>query len=275
MISINLLRAAATLLALLPALLAPAFSQGAQPAAGPTVVAFGLFGEQSVFESEAKGAARIVADRFGVTRTIVRANTKTRADATLQTLAATLKLAGKTMDAEREVLFLILTSHGSPDGLAIEAGSRHEMLSPFGLAAMLDAAGVRRRVVIVSACYSGIFIPALANADTLVITAADADHPSFGCRDGAEWTYFGDAFFNVALRRTADLRKAFVLARALVGKRERREGFAASNPQIAGGESVEPLLGPKRAMPAPAPHVPDVTDRRPIPSSGPLQISPR
>ena len=29
------------------------------------VVAFGLFGDQSVFESEAKGAARIVADRLG------------------------------------------------------------------------------------------------------------------------------------------------------------------------------------------------------------------
>ncbi|MGC2716698.1 MAG: hypothetical protein WA366_25315 [Pseudolabrys sp.] len=31
----------------------------------------------------------------------------------------------------------------------------------------------------------------------LVITAADADHPSFGCQDKAKWTYFGDASFNV------------------------------------------------------------------------------
>jgi len=279
MISPNPLRTAAAALGLLLALLAPPGSLAAQSARPATVVAFGLFGEQSVFESEAKGAARIVADRFGVAKTIVRANTKTRADATIRTLAATLKSAGRAMDADHEVLFLILTSHGSPAGLAVEAGSRREMLSPSALAAMLDAAGVRRRVVIISACYSGVFIPALANADTLVITAADADHPSFGCRDGAEWTYFGDAFFNVALRRTANLREAFALARTLVRKRERQDGFAASNPQIAGGENVEPLPVSKRAMPAsasaPAPHAPDVTDRRPIPSSGPLQISPR
>jgi len=45
-----------------------------------------------------------------------------------------------------------------------------------------------------------MIIPGLANPDTLVITAADADHPSFGCRDKAKWTYFGNAFFNIALR---------------------------------------------------------------------------
>src|SRR5262249_1773713 len=39
-----------------------------------TIAAFGLYGDQSVFESEAKGAARIVADRFGGSPVIVRAN---------------------------------------------------------------------------------------------------------------------------------------------------------------------------------------------------------
>ena len=68
--------------------------------------------------------------------------------------------------------------------------------------------------MVISACYSGVFIPRLANADTLVITAADGDHASFGCEDRAKWTYFGDAFFNVALRRTTRLKDAFVQARA-------------------------------------------------------------
>jgi Peptidase C13 family len=48
---------------------------------------------------------------------------------------------------------------------------------------MLARTGVRHRVVVISACYSGVFIPRLANPDMLVITAADADHPSFGCRE--------------------------------------------------------------------------------------------
>jgi hypothetical protein len=102
--------------------------------------------------------------------------------------------------------------------------------------------GVRHKVVIISACYSGVFFPRLANPDTLVITAADANHPSFGCEDKAMWTYFGDAFFNVALRRAESLKDAFATARALVGKRELREHFEPSDPLMAGGANVQPLL---------------------------------
>jgi hypothetical protein len=105
---------------------------------------------------------------------------------------------------------------------------------------MLARTGMRYKVVVISACYSGAFIPRLANPDTLVITAADADHPSFGCRDKAKWTYFGNAFFNVALRQAKSLKDA--LARSLVKKREVHERFEPSNPLMAGGESVRPLL---------------------------------
>jgi len=226
------------LLALAPASVVRAAEAGPKVA----VVAFGLFGDQSVFESEAKGAARIVADRFGGGPVIVRANTRSRSDATVETLAATLDSAAKEMDAENDILVLILTSHGSRAGLAVKAGTREDTLWPPTLAAMLNHAGVRHRVVIISACYSGIFIRPLANANTLVITAADAYHPSFGCRDGAQWTYFGDAFFNTAMRHTTSLRDAFTLARQLVRKRELRNGFDPSNPQMAGGENIEPLL---------------------------------
>jgi hypothetical protein len=101
---------------------------------------------------------------------------------------------------------------------------------------------MRYKVVVISACYSGVFVPRLANPDTLIITAADAHHPSFGCRDKARWTYFGDAFFNVALRQARSLKDAFVAARALVTKRERRERLEPSNPQMSGGENVQPLV---------------------------------
>jgi hypothetical protein len=117
-----------------------------------------------------------------------------------------------------------------------------ETLKPSTLAEMLERTGVRRKVVVISACYSGVFIPRLANADTLVITAADANHASFGCEDKAKWTYFGDAFFNIALRQTKTLKEAFLLARTLVSKRELRQGFDPSHPQMAGGANVESLL---------------------------------
>ena len=68
---------------------APAFGlQGAETKVATTVIAFGLFGDESVFESEAKGAAQIVASHFGDGPVIVRANTKTREEATPETLAA-------------------------------------------------------------------------------------------------------------------------------------------------------------------------------------------
>jgi Peptidase C13 family len=109
------------------------------------------------------------------------------------------------------------------------------------MANLLGTSPVRRKVLVVSACYAGVY-KALANADTLVITAADADHPSFGCQEGAKWTYFGDAFFNQALRQAAatnePLDQVFAEAAKLVRARELKEGFDPSNPQIAGGADV-------------------------------------
>jgi len=210
-----------------------------------SVVSFGLFGDQGVFRREATGAAQVVADRFGNGPITVQYNSKRGGGATIEALATSLQVAAKEMNAENDVLFLILTSHGSPAGLAVKAGRLSQTLTPSNLADMLARTGVRYKVVVISACYSGVFIPRLANPDTLVITAADAAHPSFGCRDKAKWTYFGNAFFNVALRQAKSLKDAFVVARALVKKRELRERFAPSNPLMTGGENVEPLLIPR------------------------------
>jgi hypothetical protein len=207
-----------------------------------SVVSFGLFGDQGVFRREATGAAQVVAGRFGNGPVNVQYNSKKGGGATIEALAMSLQVAANGMDAENDVLFLILTSHGSRDGLAVKAGRLTQTLTPSNLADILARTSVRHKVVVISACYSGVFIPRLANPDVLVITAADADHPSFGCQDKAKWTYFGDAFFNVALRQARSLKEAFVVARALVRKRELREHFEPSNPLMAGGANVQPLL---------------------------------
>jgi hypothetical protein len=206
------------------------------------IVSFGLFGGQSVFESEARGAAEILSQRLAEALVVVRFNTKRGGTATPSALAAALKAAGRVMDPSEDLLVVALTSHGSPDGLAVTAGRRRGILSPSMLKTMLDASGATYRVLIVSACYSGVFARALAAPRTLVITAASADRPSFGCQDGATWTYFGDAFYNQALRRQASLDTAFAEAKRLVTERERREGFEPSDPQIAGGAEVLALL---------------------------------
>ena len=211
------------------------------------IVSVGLFGPESVFESEAVKAAQILRRWFGATsEPIVRSNRKRGGTANAQSLATSIRAAGATMDPDRNVLVVFLTSHGSPEGLAIVAGRRRGVLTPIALRHMLDASGAKFRIVIISACYSGVFVPVLADARTLVITAAAADRPSFGCEDGATWTYFGDAFFNQALRAAPDLRAAFRRARALVSAREKREGFEPSKPQMVGGADVLTLLAADR-----------------------------
>src|SRR5215212_5483197 len=42
------------------------------------------------------------------------------------TVAASLQAAGAAMDRDKEVLVVVLSSHGSPDGLAIVAGRRED-----------------------------------------------------------------------------------------------------------------------------------------------------
>ncbi|MEE1657939.1 C13 family peptidase [Microvirga sp. CF3062] len=203
------------------------------------ILSFGLWGPQSVFESEAKGAARILEQQFGAKgRSIVRFNTKRRAGATPETLVAAAEAAGRTLDPAEDVVVLVLTSHGAPEGIGLVAGRDTRLVTPGDVRTLLERTKAQHRVVIISACYSGIFARELADARTLVITAAAADKPSFGCRDGATWTYFGDAFFNKALRSDARLDTAFEKARGLVTQREKREGFDPSNPQIAGGSQV-------------------------------------
>src|SRR5918993_2823709 len=203
------------------------------------IVSFGLFGPESVFASEAEKAAQILRERLQPdAQLLVRFNHKRGGIATSATLAKALRSAGQTMDPAKDILVVFLTSHGSPDGLEVVAGPRSETLSPRSFRSMQNASGARDRVVIISACYSGVFARALADPRTLVITAAASDRPSFGCEDRATWTYFGDAFYNQALRRRSTIDAAFTEAKRLVTERERRQGYKPSNPQMAGGSVV-------------------------------------
>ncbi len=205
------------------------------------VVALGLWSDP-VFLSEASGAAHVLAARYGHGGpVIVRANSAGKLVAGPDGIERALAEASRGTDPERDVLFLLLTSHGSPDGIAEKGGGQESLLTPDQLAAMLAKSPFRRKVLIVSACFAGIYT-VLADADTLVITAADATHPSFGCQPEAKWTYFGDAFFNRALRRNTPLIEAFQTARAMIATRETVQGFAPSNPQIAGGANVLAVL---------------------------------
>jgi hypothetical protein len=117
-------------------------------------------------------------------------------------------------------------------------------LSPVELRHALDEAGIKWRVVIVSACYSGVFLDPLKGDGTLVITAADADHSSFGCDDDRDLTYFGEAFLKDSIPTTRTLEEAFRKASKLIEQRETSEHKTRSNPQMSVGAHMrEKLMG--------------------------------
>jgi Peptidase C13 family len=158
-------------------------------------------------------------------------------------LERTLQHLGKLMDPSRDVLFLFLTSHGE-DGLFVVEMPRFDLkpLRPAQLKDMLKRSGIKNSVIVLSACHSGSFLPALADPTTLVIAAARADRSSFGCDDRRQWTYFGEAYFQRALRAEPSFVRAFELARELIARWEAQAKLEPSLPQIGGGETLGPAL---------------------------------
>lgn len=189
--------------------------------------------------------------------------------ATYDNLYDTLAAIGKRMDTREDVLLLFLTSHGTEDHtLYLQVDQDEEdYITPEDLRQALDDAGIRNRVVVLSACYSGGFIPQLHNADTLVLTAARADRPSFGCGNTSNATYFGQAWLVDAMNQTDDMVEAFGIAGRAISEREKQEGELPSLPQIWQGKHIGRLLerwrqgmhaGP--AQPYPYPPAEDVSE---------------
>jgi hypothetical protein len=213
-----------------------------------------------VFGREAREAGRVLSRRFDAEgRTIVLSagdgDGGAAPQGTPDNLALALAKVGQLADAREDVLVLYTTTHGSPiDGLQYKDPKRgYGWISPQRLGTMLDGSGMANRLLMISACYSGVFLPRLASDTSLVISAAASDRASFGCHPGNDWTYFGDAFVNRALRKPQPLPAAFTEARRMVGLWEARAELPNSNPQIRIGKDVPRWLAPlEKRVPAKA-----------------------
>lgn len=213
-------------------------------------VGFAPYASQDVFAKDVETARTVVNERFEAAKRSVSlvSNPKTvlaMPIATGSNLRVALKAVGERIDRDEDVVMLFLTSHGSKDHrLSVEfLPLRLDALNAVDLKSMLDAAGIRWRIIVISACYSGGFIPALADERTLMMTAAAADRTSFGCSYDSEMTFFTDALFNQALRADPSLLGAFERARGIVSERERAEGLSPpSDPQISVGAAIRGKL---------------------------------
>jgi hypothetical protein len=206
------------------------------------------FSDQNVFRSEINKVRELFDVRFGTSGNSLALinNTYSWLDepiASKTSILRGLKKIGQQMDTDEDVLLLTLSSHGNENIIQL-ANPPLEMdnLEATWLREALDASGIRWRVIVVSACYSGSFIDELASPTTVVITASAPDKMSFGCTNTAEMTYFGQAFFAESLRENTSFAAAFKDASLRVSEREGFMGFESSEPQMVVGSLMETAL---------------------------------
>lgn len=220
-----------------------------------------------VFAREAREAAKVLTRRYDAAgRSLLLAGYDGRSidplpRGSLETLKAAIAKVARVMDPEEDALILYITAHGTPAGIAWrDQGQYFGTLPPPWLDYNLKQNRLRNRLLIISACYSGVFVPTLASSEGVVITAAARDRTSFGCASENDWTFFGDALLNRAMRKAQPLAAAFDEARTLVGSWEAKGKLIPSNPQIAVGPQAAPWL---RAIEARTPKAPGTPVGRP------------
>ncbi|WP_420477283.1 C13 family peptidase [Noviherbaspirillum sp. ST9] len=213
-------------------------------------ITFAPYSDEDVFLRESAMVSDVMARRFGAKGVQLVNHVQTVNQwpwATPRNLQRAIQRVAEVMDRNEDILFLHLTSHGAKDGqlTADFWPMTVTPVHPAELKAWLDQAGIRHRVISISACYSGSWIPALAGDSTLVMTAADAEHTSYGCGRGSELTFFGRAMFDEQLRNnTLSFESAHAAARDVIKNREEEAGKddGYSNPQISVGTEIRPRL---------------------------------
>lgn len=227
-------------LPLLAALVACAPTRAAEPVApaGPVapVAAVLVAGDPSlaVFDN---ALDRIAADLARAGASVQRLSGSARGGS-LATRPNVLAAIGRMRPAPGGSCLVFATSHGVHGGGLFLAADR-DVLPPAALdAALRRGCGDAPTVVVMSSCYSGVYArPPVAAPNRLVLTAARADRPSFGCGADRTYTFFDECLLD-ALDRDPTWRAAIDDARTCVTTTEARDGEVPSLPQLAAGPGM-------------------------------------
>ncbi|WP_331346518.1 C13 family peptidase [Cellvibrio sp. UBA7661] len=203
------------------------------------------YGLEEVFRRESKIIENLFSAQYENRATaIYLANSQRslneRPMATLTSISASISRIAERMDKDNDIFFLYITSHGSKNKKISLHHNGLELadIDSKWLAGQLKASGIKHRVVVLSACYSGGFIDDLKDENSLIMTAASADKTSFGCADDSRSTYFGRAYFQESLKPGIDFEQAFYQAKSLVESWEKEQKIIASEPQIVPNPNV-------------------------------------
>jgi hypothetical protein len=226
------------------------------------VLAFGADGGEDVFRNEAEYAAKLFPARFGAgTHALVLENNPGTLEkhplATWSNLEETLDGLANMMKPDEDILLVYMTTHGDEDhNLLVDMDPLPlDQIGAQDLADILAKRPFKWKVVVVNACYSGGFVPALHGPGMLVLTAARADRSSFGCGSDSDITYFGRAWLVDALNRTPDFMTAFKQASGEIAQWEKKDKLTPSEPQMDVGSGIADQLAQWRRHVVPGPAV--------------------
>jgi hypothetical protein len=186
--------------------------------------------------------------------------------ADLDTIYTSLKDLAHTATAGCLIYF---SSHGAPTGVVLNG----QILPPALMDEMISGAcGQRPTIVVISACFSGVFVPALADPNRMILTAARPDRSSFGCSESDKYPYFDTCMLQV-LPTAHDFIAAGKAAQTCVAQKEAETGMRPpSEPQLSVGAALRPILPlmllPPDPPPPPAAPPPPARHRRHAVSQG-------
>jgi Peptidase C13 family len=151
-------------------------------------------------------------------------------------------MAGAAAQRGTQGCLFYFTSHGNQQGIVF--GRSGQMLDPGTLNNMVTHwCGARPTVVIISACYSGVFAYPLSGPNRMVMTAARPDRSSFGCGGNDRYPYFDDCVLN-SLPRSVNMLHLADTTRQCVAEKEQQTGAQPpSEPQVLIGEQIRTTLG--------------------------------
>jgi len=145
-----------------------------------------------------------------------------------------------------------ITGHGLPeDGVWVPYSQ--DTLVPNELdQALVKGCHLQPTVVVVSACYSGVYLDGrLPRGNRVVITAARRDRTSFGCGVRDRFTYFDGCLLHaLGDPAVANWEAALASARRCVGEQEAAENVLPSEPQLSVGRAVRGMQLPGAPPPS-------------------------
>ena len=155
--------------------------------------------------------------------------------ATITHLRKVLLEIGDVIDADEDIVMIYLTGSSDAEHAlnAVNPPLDLVKLSAQGLRQLLDAAGIRWRIVVVSTCNAGAWVDVLKDDETVVIASSAADVRGRNCEGGIGLSAFGEAFFGEGMRRHDELPLAFEVARKGLAARHAAEPVMAIGPAIA------------------------------------------